>query len=169
MSFNRLTIHSTLEQRIDTFQHPVLHLTLYFTLISTINLTLNMDGYLSSRATLEPDDIAIEDGHRTISYHELDTEVGKLASVLMGFHLSPEDPVCVLESIGSNSRSGHLPAKYDERHTVTERVLHWGHDIRGARTGSNKNDARLARYASIPLGHMTGTLLMTRKNELEVF
>lgn len=102
MSFNRLTIHSTLEQRIDTFQHPVLHLNLYFTLISTFNLTLNMDGYLSSRATLEPDDIAIEDGHRTISYHELDTEVGKLASVLMGFHLSPEEPVCVLESIGSN-------------------------------------------------------------------
>ncbi|KAI9043321.1 non-ribosomal peptide synthetase [Aspergillus affinis] len=60
-----------------------------------------MDRYLSSRAILQPNDIAIEDGSHLLSYRELDREVGKLASVLNEFHLSHEQPICVLEGIGS--------------------------------------------------------------------
>ncbi|KAK1149335.1 putative NRPS-like protein biosynthetic cluster [Aspergillus melleus] len=69
-----------------------------------------MDGYLSSHAIIQPDDIAIENGPHVLSYRELDREVGKLASVLNELHLSIEQPICVLEDIGPSMVIAQLAA-----------------------------------------------------------
>ncbi|KAB8073360.1 hypothetical protein BDV29DRAFT_157648 [Aspergillus leporis] len=58
-----------------------------------------MDHYLSTHASQSPDSIAIEDDSQKLTYKDLEREVDKLASVLKGYQLNPEEPICILEAI----------------------------------------------------------------------
>ncbi|GMG42163.1 unnamed protein product [Aspergillus oryzae var. brunneus] len=61
-----------------------------------------MDRYLSTHVGHRPDAIAIEDDTQKLTYKDLDREVDRLASVLKNYHLSPEEPICIIEGINSN-------------------------------------------------------------------
>ncbi|KAF5860739.1 hypothetical protein ETB97_001180 [Aspergillus alliaceus] len=60
-----------------------------------------MDHYLSIHASQKPGSTAIQDDNQSMTYMDLKREVDRLVSVLKGYHLSPEEPVCILEGVSS--------------------------------------------------------------------
>ncbi|KAE8353141.1 hypothetical protein BDV28DRAFT_165139 [Aspergillus coremiiformis] len=62
-----------------------------------------MDRYLSAHASQRPERIAIEDNTQKMSYKDLEREVNRLASVLKNYRLKPEEPICILEGVGSKT------------------------------------------------------------------
>lgn len=83
---------------------------------------------------------------------------------------TPGNPYHVgfLECVGTDRGRGHLTTEYDQRHAIGKRVLHRGHHVCSPRTGSNEDDAGLARGPSVTFGHMPSALFVPRKNEFEV-
>ncbi|PYH89203.1 NRPS-like enzyme [Aspergillus ellipticus CBS 707.79] len=62
-----------------------------------------MDFHFSQHAALNPTGIAIDNGDQQWSYSDLDREVGRLASLLKSLQLPPQDPVCILEGVGTGT------------------------------------------------------------------
>ncbi|PYI09356.1 NRPS-like enzyme [Aspergillus sclerotiicarbonarius CBS 121057] len=62
-----------------------------------------MDHHFTHHAATSPGAIAIDDGTRQWSYSNLDHEVQQVASLLKTLKLPPEEPICILEGVGSET------------------------------------------------------------------
>ncbi|PWY67968.1 acetyl-CoA synthetase-like protein [Aspergillus sclerotioniger CBS 115572] len=62
-----------------------------------------MDHHFSQHAATNPDAIAIDDETRQWSYSDLDHEVQQVTNVLKKLDLPPEEPICILEGVGSDT------------------------------------------------------------------
>lgn len=88
--------------------------------------------------------------------------------VPLGAGTGDADNVSLLESVGTNGSSGNLTGEDNHGDTVGKGVLHGGDDVGGTRTRGNNDDTGLAGGLCVALGHVAGTLLVSRHDELEV-
>lgn len=73
-----------------------------------------------------------------------------------------------MEGVGSDGRGGDLTGEDDEGDTIAKSVLHGGNDVCSSGTGGDENDAGFPGNAGITLGHVTRTLFVSGKDEMEV-
>lgn len=88
--------------------------------------------------------------------------------VPLGASTGDTDHIGFLEGIGSNSAGGDLTTENNHRGTIRHGILHGSDNVSGTGARSNENDTGLARGTGITLGHVTSTLFMLGKEELEV-
>ncbi|OOF92065.1 hypothetical protein ASPCADRAFT_175691 [Aspergillus carbonarius ITEM 5010] len=62
-----------------------------------------MDHHFSQHAANRPGAVAIDDGTGQWSYSDLDHEVQQVTNVLKKLNLPPEEPICILEGVGSDT------------------------------------------------------------------
>lgn len=117
-----------------------------------------------------------EDGTRTAAGSNLKGLIdaaGQLGNVLdhhipLGAGSRNSEHVGLLECIRTNSRSNNLTTENNHRCTVHQGILHRCNNVGGTRTGCDEDDTRLSRSPGVTLSHVTRTLLMSRKDEVEV-
>jgi hypothetical protein len=74
-----------------------------------------------------------------------------------------------LESVGANRSRRHLTAENDHRSAVHQSILHGSDNVGGAGTGGDEDNTSLARSAGVALSHVARALLVSGKNEFEIF
>ncbi|GKZ27673.1 putative NRPS-like protein biosynthetic cluster [Aspergillus brasiliensis] len=62
-----------------------------------------MDSHFSHNVAINPGAIAIDDGEDQWAYSDLDREVQRIASLLKVLDLPPEEPICILQGVGSET------------------------------------------------------------------
>ena len=89
--------------------------------------------------------------------------------VPLGARARDTDDIGLLEGITADGRGNDLASEDDEGNTVGQGILDGGDDIGCSGTGGNEDYTRLARGTSVTLGHVASTLLVSGKDEVEVF
>lgn len=98
---------------------------------------------------------------------------GELSNVLdhdvpLGARSGDADNIGLLEGVSADNGGQDLTGEDNHGGTIGKSVLHGGDDVGGTGARGDENDTGLTRGSSVALGHVAGTLLVSREHKVEV-
>jgi len=88
--------------------------------------------------------------------------------IVLGDGQSDACDVSLLKGIGADQLAAHLTGNTNDGGRVQHRGRDAGHHVGGSRAGGRHGDAYLSTGACVPIGHVSGALLMSHQHVMDL-